>query len=503
MPTLESQFAPFRRRIIGHDLVIAGADGRPLPMVYADWIASGRLYQPIEDFMRLEIGPLVANTHTEATHSGTAMTRAYREARQIIRRHVNAGPDDSLLFAGFGMTAAVNKLQRLLGLRHPGCGMAGTRRTVQRPLVILTHMEHHSNQISWEDCDADTAILPRRECDGLPDLDALRRLTAANRGRPLLIGSFTAASNVTGILTPYHEMAAILHAAGGVCFVDFAAAAPYVAIDMHPPDPARALDAVFFSPHKFLGGPGSSGILVLSNRLYHNAVPDQPGGGTVKWTTPFGSHAYIDGIEAREDGGTPGFLQAIRAALAVRLKDEMGVGRMLARERELTAILFEELAAEPGILLFERHNMERLATFSLHTPGRHHNLIVRVLNDHFGIQTRGGCSCAGTYGHILFSIDEQTSHHITCLIDQGDLSAKPGWVRISLHPTMTDAEARFIGRAVVETVRHYDEFAAGYRFDPHTAEFEPLRPGPAPPPLLAGFKPLGPLSSAAAPPAGA
>jgi selenocysteine lyase/cysteine desulfurase len=487
--SLESQFAEYRGRIVGIDAVMRLTDGRTGPIVYADWTASGRLYRPIEDFMLREIGPLVANTHTETTYTGMAMTEAYHRARALIRKAVGAGPADSLFFAGFGMTAAVNKLQRILGLRMPE-GCTRSCKEGNRPLVLITHMEHHSNQITWEECDVDVRIVPRDDETGLPDLEWQERMLKENADRRPLIGAFTACSNVTGLITPYRKMAALMHRYGGHCFIDFAASAPYVEIDMHPVDPEERLDAITFSPHKFLGGPGASGILVLSNELYRRAVPDHPGGGTVKWTTPFGTHRYVDEIEAREDGGTPGFLQAIRAALALELKASMGIDRIREREKELKAIVLEELKAEHSVMLLEGGNMDRLCIFSLYAPGEHHNLIVRLLNDRFGVQTRGGCSCAGTYGHILFNIKKTTSRHITDMIDSGDLSEKPGWVRLSLHPTTTDREAHYATRSLVEVIRNYREWGSGYEFHKDTGEFVPREGKAEAPDLLGRFSPL-------------
>ncbi len=484
---LESYFKPFRDGIIGIDATMKLADGTVKPVVYADWTASGRLYAPIEDFMRNEIAPLVANTHTETTYTGVAMTRAYHAARETIKRHVNAGPRDSLFFVGFGMTAAINKLQRILGLRLPE-GCARDCRKGKRPLVLVTHMEHHSNQITWEECDVDLLIVPRDEATGLPDLAWQERMLKEHADRPLLIGAFTGGSNVTGLLTPYGKMAALMHKYGGLAFVDFAGAAPYIDIDMHPANPEERLDAITFSPHKCLGGPGSSGVLVLSNELYKRSVPEQPGGGTVKWTTPFGTHAYVDDIEAREDGGTPGFLQAIRAALALKVKEAMGTANILAREEELIKIIVDEFRKEPAIMLLEGDHLHRLGILSLYAPGEHHNLIVRLLNDRYGIQTRGGCSCAGTYGHILFNIDKSVSRRITDMIDSCDLSDKPGWVRVSVHPTMTDAEARYVGASVAEVIRNYKAWGADYVFHKDSGEFTRKDGIDTAPDLMSRFK---------------
>ena len=463
-------FSPYRSQVIGIDQAFSTPYGEKR-VIYADWTASGRLYRPIEEFVANRLGPFVGNTHTETTVTGTHMTAAYRQAQQIIKRHVHAGDGDAIFFSGFGMTAVINKLQRLLGLRIPDqyCGRLPGR-CRKKPLVIITHMEHHSNHTSWNECYCHVEII-RRGADGLPDLDHLEKILKRHQDRDLKIGSFTACSNVTGIHTPYHQMAGIMHRHGGYCFIDYAAAAPYMAMDMHPADPAQRLDAIFFSPHKFLGGPGSSGVMVLNKELYHSRVPDHPGGGTVLWTNPWGEQRYYDDIEIREDGGTPGFLQAIRASLAIQLKEDMGVAAMLAREEELKGILLKKLGEHPGVEVLEAGQKDRLGIISFYSLHRHHNLIVRLLNDRFGIQTRGGCSCAGTYGHILLHVKREQSQQITEKIDHGDLSDKPGWVRISLHPVLTDEEAGFIAAAVHEVLDNYDRWQDEYVFDPRTAEF--------------------------------
>lgn len=487
---LEAWFAPFRDGVIGNDLE------HPLPgavrrVVYADWTASGRLYRPIEDYLSNVLGPFVANTHTETTLTGTAMTRAYLQAQSIIKRHVNAGPRDVLIAQGSGMTGVINKLQRMLGLRIPEqLSERVAIRDEEKPLVVVTHLEHHSNQTSWEECAVHVEIV-RRCPDGNPDLGHLEQILREHAHRPLRIGAFSGCSNVTGIITPYQRMAEIMHAHGGLCFVDFAASAPYVDIDMHPANPAQKLDAIYFSPHKFLGGPGSAGVLIFDASLYRLKVPDTPGGGTVAWTNPWGGHRFVDNIEAREDGGTPGFLQTIRAALAVRLKEAMGTARIHAREEELKSLFLGELLGDPGIHLLEPERHDRLCIFSFYSLEKHYNLIVKLLNDRFGVQVRGGCSCAGTYGHILLGVDEQTSEKITCEIDAGDLSNKPGWVRVSLHPTMTDEEAVFVARAIREVMSNYQRWKEDYQFDLasgeyHHKQFQPVFPDLADCPLGPG-----------------
>ncbi len=467
---LESYFASFRKNIIGIDFQHAGNR-----IVYADWTASGRLYRPIEEFITNQIGPLIANTHTEASFTGCSMTRLYHEAQIRIKEHINANEEDVLICAGPGLTTVVNKFQRILGLKIPEKWADRVNiKEHEKPVVFITHMEHHSNQTTWEECAVTVIRVPEDEA-GLPDAGALDKLLKQYQDRPLRIGSFTACSNVTGIKVDYRALARAMHENDGYCFIDFAAAAPYVDIDMHPQDPLERLDAVMFSPHKFLGGPGSSGVLVFNRKLYNSEVPDHPGGGTVTWTNPWGKHHYFDDIEVREDGGTPGFLQTIRTALSIELKEQMGTGNMHKREQELVDILYQELSKIPKLEILHKQHKNRLCVISFYQPEIHFNLIVRLLSDRFGIQTRGGCSCAGTYGHILLGVDEQTSHEITRQIDAGDLSQKPGWVRISMHPTATDDEARYIADAINQIVENIGEWELDYQFDASAGDYLPKK----------------------------
>ncbi len=468
--SLASHFDRFRRHIVGIDQRFRSPYGDQT-ILYVDWTASGRLYAPIEQKLHETFGPFVGNTHSESNVTGTSMTQAYHYAGEIIKKHVHAASNDVLLNVGFGMTSAINKLQRILGLRVPEQLRDRVELpAAERPVVFVTHMEHHSNQTSWEETIADVVVI-RPDRQGLIDVGDLEVQLDAYRDRKVKIGSFTACSNVTGIRTPYHRLAKIMHQHGGWAFVDFAAAAPYVAIDMHPADPLERLDAITFSPHKFLGGPGTSGVLIFDSGLYHLKTPDQPGGGTVLWTNPWGGHRYAPEIEIREDGGTPGFLQAIRSALSVTLKEEMGVDMMAAREAELCERMFRGLTTVPGLVLLADAHRERLPIFSFYIENVHYNLIVKLLNDRYGIQVRGGCSCAGTYGHYLLHVDPATSAEITDKIDHGDLSSKPGWVRISLHPTTTDAEADRVIEALGEIARNHKTWADEYQYSTRTNEF--------------------------------
>ncbi|MEO0641451.1 MAG: aminotransferase class V-fold PLP-dependent enzyme [Bacteroidota bacterium] len=471
---LKDFFTPFRAQIIGQGQKFNSPYG-PQQILYADWTASGRLYRPIEEKLINEFGPFVANTHTETNVTGTAMTMAYHEARHIIKQHVNTSKDDVLIMAGSGMTGAIAKLQRILGLKVPEqhrghIQMEGSG----RPVVFITHMEHHSNHTSWLETLAEVVpILPDES--GYINLDHFEALLDQYKNRSLKIASITAGSNVTGIQSCYREVARRIHAADGYCFVDYACAGPYVPIDMHPADEAERLDAIYFSPHKFLGGPGTPGILVFNRSLYRNRIPDVPGGGTVTWTNPWGEHQYVADIEAREDGGTPAFLQTIKAALAIRLKEEMGVDRMMTREKPMVHKLMSGLKSIPGVHVLADHIEERLGVISFYVENLHFNLGVKLLNDRFGIQTRGGCSCAGTYGHYLLNISKEKSKSITNQIDAGLLSVKPGWIRASIHPVMTDEEIDQLLHAIEAVANQHMKWERDYTYSSQTNEFTHFR----------------------------
>ena len=476
MSSLEKYFEKFRHNIVGIDQEFETPFGTK-KIVYGDWIASGRLYGPIEKRLSDDIGPFVGNTHTETSETGIRMTHAYHRSHQLIKQNVNAGPNDVIITAGFGMTAVINKFQRILGLKY--CGKVSGKNCIaerERPLVFITLMEHHSNQTSWYETSADVVVIEPGE-GLLINTDNLRKALEEYKDRPFKIGSFTACSNVTGVRTPYREMAKIMHEYGGVCFIDFAASAPYDEIDMHPEDAMEKLDAVMFSPHKFLGGPGSSGVIVFDASMYKNEVPDQPGGGTVDWTNPWGKYKYVDDIEAREDGGTPGFMQSIRTALCFELKDQMGIENIRKREEELLERAFAGLDKISGLNILADNVRDRLGVISFYVEGIHYNLLVRLLNDKYGIQTRGGCACAGTYGHFLLEVSYEQSEEITNMINLGDLSEKPGWVRWSLHPTMTDAEVDLMIEALNDIVTNIDTYREDYEHVMRKNDFQHKKQG--------------------------
>jgi len=478
---LEKYFSSFRKNTVGVDQIFKTPFGEKT-IHYFDWTASGRLYSPIEDALKNTFGAYVGNTHSESTETGMDMTIAYQKSREIIKNHVNAGKNDVILMVGSGATGAINKLQRILGLKYWDQVKrlqitAKQKKKIDplsyelKPVVFISHMEHHSNQITWLEGGADIVIVPIDK-KGIMDLEILKKLLKKYKNRKIKIGSFTACSNVTGILNPIYKLAEIMHKNGGLCFIDFAAAAPYIKIDMNPPKKAEKLDAIFMSPHKFLGGPATPGVLIFDKKLYPTDIsPENPGGGTVRWTNPWGGIGYYDEIETREDGGTPAFLQTVKAALCINLKMKMGIKNILKREEHLLEILFAGLRKTPGVHILDDIGVKRLGIVSFYIGEVHYNLVVKLLNDRYGIQTRGGCSCAGTYGHMLLHIDEETSNAITCEIDKGNYSTKPGWVRVSLHPTITDKEVSDLIQALEDIAKNHKEWGKDYVYSSKTNEF--------------------------------
>ena len=465
---LETYFASFRNNTIGVNHQFKSVYGIQ-NQLYADWIASGRLYRPIEDVICKQIGPLMANTHSFSSETGKASTYAYHEARTIIKRHVNAGKDDVLVTTGTGMTGALARLHRIMGLK----GKTFQPGSPERPVVFISHMEHHSNQVPWQALNIDVVLV--QPDDKLQiSIENLENQLQKYQDRKLKIGSFTACSNVTGAIAPYHQLAAVMHAYNGLCFVDFAASAPYENINMHPENPDQKLDAIFFSPHKFLGGPGSCGILVYDKSLQQNPHPDTPGGGNVKWTNPWGNYGYHADLETREDGGTPGILQVIRTALCIKLKERMNPALMKKREEELLDLFYEGIDMYPEIEVLGNREEERIGCVSFNIRGMHYNLVVRLLNDRFGIQVRGGWSCASSLAHYLFQIESDQSETLMKNIENQNLSEKPGWVRVSLHPIMTNAEVKSLIDALGQIIYFAEVWAIDYEYNQQTNEFDSL-----------------------------
>lgn len=470
---LEEHFAKYRKNIIGENKKFESPYGEKR-IIYSDWTASGRIYGPVEEKLKEKFYPMVGNTHTETNVTGSSMTIAYHKAMNIVKNHVNASPEDVMISSNSGMTGVINKFQRILGLKvyekHRDFIKVSEEDT---PIVFITHMEHHSNQTSWLETLADVEIISPDK-NGYVDLNNFAELLEKYKYRKTKYAAVTSCSNVTGIITPYFEIAEMIHKEGGYCFVDFACSAPYIDIDMHPSIKDQYLDAIFFSPHKFLGGPGTAGVLIFNKDLYNNEVPDNPGGGTVDWTNPWGLHKYLDDIEMREDGGTPAFLQTIKTALCVKVKEEMGTDKIKAREEEQIELIWDRMMSIPGLHILADNFKNRLGVISFYIDDLHYNLGVRLLNDRFGIQMRGGCSCAGTYGHYLLNVDKETSHNIISSVTRGDMSNKPGWIRMSIHPTMSNKELEFIVEALEQLAANFDSWADDYEYNLKTNEFKYL-----------------------------
>ncbi|APQ17582.1 aminotransferase class V-fold PLP-dependent enzyme [Maribacter hydrothermalis] len=469
--SLELHFTQFKSHVVGENAKFDSVYGTQ-NLLYADWIASGRLYGPIEDTMRNTIGPMIANTHSFSSETGKASTYAYKHAREIIKKHVNANENDVLVTAGTGMTGVLSRLQRIMGLRWPDTIKNKIKLPEnERPVVFISHMEHHSNQVPWMETIADVVIVPCDE-NNLICPEKLRAEVEKYADRPQKIGAFTACSNVTGIISRYHELAKVMHQNKGICIMDFAASAPYVEINMHPKDPEAYLDAILFSPHKFLGGPGTCGVLVFNKNLYNTNCPDVPGGGNVKWTNPWGAYSYYTDIETKEDGGTPGFLQVMRTALVIRLKEKMGTSNIEKREEELLAQCFTAFKQIEGLFILGDNDAKRIGVVSFGIEGAHYNLVVRLLNDKFGIQVRGGWSCASTYCHYLFDMDNDSSTTMSKDIENSNLTDKPGWVRLSLHPITSNEELVYICDAINEVAHNFKEWGKDYVYNPKTNEFD-------------------------------
>jgi selenocysteine lyase/cysteine desulfurase len=463
-----------RNSVIGKDDVVEGPFG-PRPVIYADYTASGRALSFIEDYIREAVLPLYANTHTESSGTGLQTTRFRQDARAMIRRCTAAGREHAVIFTGSGSTGAIDKLVGVLGLMIPS-NLEDTHHLLEhipaeaRPVVFIGPYEHHSNELPWRESIADVVTIDE-DADGHVDLEHLRTELDRYRDRPLKIGSFSAASNVTGILTDWDNVTTILHEHGALSFWDFAAAAPYVGIEMGSAENGNLAykDAIFLSPHKMIGGPGTPGVLVARRELFTNRVPDVPGGGTVAYVNP-DSHRYLEDPELREEGGTPAIIESIRAGLVFQLKDSVGVEEIRTREERFIRRAIRSWEDNPNLEVLGNHDAARLSivSFVVRHGERylHHNFVVAILNDLFGIQGRGGCSCAGPYGHRLLGIDIEKSHEFEREIDRGCEGIKPGWIRVNFNYFISESVFQYILDAVNLVAEQGWKLLPLYRFDP-------------------------------------
>jgi len=490
------EFDFLRRELIGADAHIQTPFGERL-MMYADYTASGRCLCFVENYLR-QLQRIYANSHTEDDISGRSMTRLLHEAEESIKRSVNAGDTGRIICVGSGATGAIDKLQQLIGVALPpatrlhlgtllGNALGADKLDIfkdylkeNQPIVFVGPYEHHSNEISWRENLA-TVVTVRMDSEGGIDLEHLEELLQhpAHQGRKR-IGSFSAASNVTGIKSPVHEIAVLLHRYDAIACFDYAASAPYVQIDMNPAadryDGDASLDAIFISPHKFLGGPGSSGVLVFNERLYHRELPPTvSAGGTVDYVGPV-NQDFISRIEEREKPGTPGVLQVLKAAMVFEIKDNVTAARIEQREHELLEKIFSRWLANPAIeILGNQDPAKRVGIISFNVKSNtggtdgsqylHPKFITTLLNDLFGIQSRAGCSCAGPYGHRLLGIDEETSEEYRSCVVDGFSGIKPGWCRISMHYVMDDLEVDFLVDAIDFVARYGGLFLPLYDFN--------------------------------------
>ncbi|ALO45973.1 aminotransferase class V-fold PLP-dependent enzyme [Pseudohongiella spirulinae] len=427
------------------------------PLIYADYTASGRSLEFVEDVIHKQVMPVYANTHTETTYTG-AQTTAWREsARKMIRSAVNGTDEDKVIFVGSGATAAINRFIDVLNLR----GQQKVGKTGGRKVVLVGPYEHHSNELPWRESAAEVLVIPL-DSQGRLSLQALQQTLQSVQEAEIIIGSFSAASNVTGIKTDVDAVTRLLKSFGALVCWDYAAAGPYTAIDM------TDKDAVFLSPHKFVGGPGTPGVLVAKSKWFRNAVPVVPGGGTVSFVTPE-KHVYISDIERREEAGTPAIIESIRAGLVVSLQKQVGIDVIESRERDMARYVMQRLQSIPDVQVLGSADAERLPIFSLRFwhNGRelHYGFIVSLLNDLFGIQVRGGCSCAGPYAHHLLGLSVQQSEAIESAVSQGASIMRPGWVRLNFNYFIDDEEREFLISAIELVARYGWKLLPSYCYD--------------------------------------
>ena len=462
-----------RQSLIGDDLILDGPYGNR-PVIYADYTASGRSLSFIEDAIRELVLPWYGNTHSESSGTGMQTTHFRESAREAVCQGVGGDSSTAIIFVGSGATGAVNKLISILGLNISFALDQKFQLNAQipdseRPVVFLGPFEHHSNDLPWRESIAQVVRIPEDE-SGHIDIEFLELALKKYGDRPLKIGSFSAASNVTGIISDSRAITRLLHENKALAFWDYAAAAPYVKIEMiSSHDPMENIDALFLSPHKFVGGPGSPGVLAIRKELLKGIKASAPGGGTVSYVSDE-EFQYVEDPVRREESGTPDIIGSIRAGLAFDLKNSIGAHEIERLEGQLLERVRTVLSQDHRIEILGSQDAKRLSILSLRI-GRdgqylHHNFVVALLNDLFGIQARGGCSCAGPYGHRLLGIDQSKSHLFQEVIDQGWEGMKPGWVRINLNYFISDDVSDYISGALLFIAEYGARFLTDYYFDP-------------------------------------
>lgn len=451
--------------LIGNDAEIDGPFG-PKPVVYADYVASGRALAAVERFIIEKVLPYYANSHTEASYCGAFMTGLRQAARDRIAESCAADSRYAVIFCGSGSTAGLNRLVHLFGAQRLA--------TAAVPRIVIGPYEHHSNVLPWRESGAEIIQIGEAPAGG-PSLPELEVALAGAAGRPLIC-AFSAASNVTGIISDVVEVTRRAKAAGAKVIWDFAGAGPYLPIRLEPAK-GIAIDAVVVSPHKFVGGPAASGVLIVRRDAVLTRRPTWPGGGTVKFVSPT-AHDYADNLEAREESGTPNIIGDIRAGLAFVVKEAIGPDTLSRRNSELTARAMARWNNVETIEILGNLHAQRLPIVSFrvrdgHGGYVHHQLVTRMLSDRFGIQARGGCACAGPYVHYLLSLSDTESEEIRTAVANGDELRKPGFTRLNLSVLLSDNEADYILDSVVQLSQDWSRFSGDYQVDASRAIFTP------------------------------
>jgi selenocysteine lyase/cysteine desulfurase len=459
-----------RAGVIGEGKKLSGPFGEQ-QLIYADYVASGRALRQIEEFVLEEVLPVYANSHTEASYCGCAMTRMREAARSEVARICTADEDYVTVFCGSGATAGLNRLVHLLGV-------SGAAERGENPLVVIGPYEHHSDILPWRESGAEVIEIGEASCGG-PDLEELERVLLNAGSDRLIVGAFTLMSNVTGIVTDDEAVTGLLKRHGALSVWDCAGSGPYLPVDMKAGTEFQK-DAVVVSTHKFIGGPAASGVMIVRKAAVQLDTPVFPGGGTVRFVSPW-NHDYTSNIAAREEAGTPNVVGDIRAALVFLVKEAIGQQAMNERNAMWRARALAAWQDNPAIEILGNENADHvLPVFSFrvrdlqHGGYIHQQLITRMLSDVFGVQVRGGCACAGPYAHRLLGIEREQSEAMRVSILAGEELKKPGWTRLNFSVLLTEEKADKIIHAVDELARHPYPFADQYSCDESTARFKTI-----------------------------